>query len=272
MDTTDLGDRMKYYENKESKRQLMPMTPICIRLDGKNFSKYTKGLNRPYDERLTKLFIATTKYLVKETGAKIGFTESDEISLILYSDTFKSQTYLNMRVQKLTSVLCSMATAYFNANTGYHLPEGYELAVFDCRVWNVPNKTEAVNALLWREQDATKNSISMAASDYFSHKELQGKNSREKQDMLMSKGINWNVYPNHFKRGTFVQKQQVLKQYTSSELAELPAKHNAHKDPHGLYMRHEIVDMEMPIFSTVINREAVVFDAVMPITKGEDND
>ncbi len=264
MDKTDFGDRMKFYEGKETKRQLIPMLPICVRLDGNKFSKFTKGLRRPYDERLSKLFVETTKYLVELSGAKIGFTESDEISLILNSDSFKSQTFLNGKIHKLNSILSSNATAFFNANIHKYIPNWSNMATFDCRVWNVPNKIEAVNAILWREQDASKNSISMAASHYYSHKELQHKNSSEKQDMLMAKGINWNDYPSFFKRGVFVQSKTIEKKYTTDELDKLPLKHNARMNPNEVYTRNVMTEIDMPIFSTVVNRVGVVFDKEKP--------
>ena len=265
MDKTDFGDRMKHYEGIEGQRKLIPMLPICVRLDGKNFSKYTKKMQRPYDKRLAKLFIETTQFLVEETNAVIGYTQSDEISLILYSKTFKSQTYLNGRIQKLTSIISSMATAFFNEKIKITIPKQNQLAFFDCRVWNVPNKLEATNAILWREQDATKNSISMLASHHFSHKELHKKNSKDKLDMLRQKGINWNDCPSFFKRGSFIQKRIVKNKLTEKQLKELPLQHNARKNPDLEIERTEIGLLDMPIFTKVINRIDVVFNGAKPI-------
>jgi tRNA(His) 5'-end guanylyltransferase len=64
--------------------------------------------------------------------------------------------------------------------------------------------------MIWRQQDATRNSISMAASEYFSHKSLEGVSSNDKQERLFQeKGINWNDYPVKFKRGTVIKKEEV---------------------------------------------------------------
>lgn len=75
-------------------------------------------------------------------------------------------------------------------------------AYFDARVFNLP-KEEVANELYWRQSDASKNSVSQLAQMYFSHKELDGKTTAQRQDMLMlQKGINWNNLPTRLKRGT----------------------------------------------------------------------
>lgn len=182
-DKSDFGDRMKIYEQHEAGRRCLPLLPICARLDGRGFSKWTRGLNRPYDQRLSEIMIETTKFLVEESQAKIGYTQSDEISLIFG----ESEVFFDGKIQKLVSILASLATAKFNQEAttkliNHIIKSG--LAFFDCRIWTVPNQTEAANTLLWRELDATKNSISMAAQHYYSHKELDKKTSSEKQEML----------------------------------------------------------------------------------------
>jgi tRNA(His) guanylyltransferase len=146
MSEDDLGDRMKGYEMAEAGRMLIKTLPIMIRLDGKAFHTFTKGLKRPYDERLSTLMANTTKYLVEQTNALVGYTQSDEISLVLYSDDPLTQVYFDGRIQKLTSVVASMTTMYFNKFMASALPEKADkVALFDCRVWNVPTLEEAAN-------------------------------------------------------------------------------------------------------------------------------
>ena len=62
----DFGDRMKTYESQANNLSLIPNLPVIVRLDGKGFSKYTSGLNKPYDERFTQLMENTCKYLMKK--------------------------------------------------------------------------------------------------------------------------------------------------------------------------------------------------------------
>jgi tRNA(His) guanylyltransferase len=129
----------------------------------------------------------------------------DELTLILYNGgQSDSQVFFDGRVSNLTSGLASMATAKFYALVPSILPEKRDrLACFDGRVWTVPTEQEAVNGLLWRELDATRNSIQMAAQALFSHKQLHQKNRSEMQEMLWQKGINWQDYPARFKRGGY---------------------------------------------------------------------
>ncbi len=265
----DLGDRMKSFEGREAKHTLMPKLPIMARLDGKCFSKFTKGLERPYDTRMSSLMVQLSKKLVKEYNALISFTQSDEISLVLYSDT-ETQIPYGARVQKLVGDMTAFASVEFNKMLPDFIPEKQHLSPrFDCRVWNVPTKQEAANSILWRELDATKNSISMAAHEYFSHKSLHGKNGKEKMDLLMSKDINWNDYPPFFKRGTFVRRELIERKYTVDEIDKLPAKHQARTNPDLMVLRHEIMELAMPPFSKVTNRVGVIFNSEKPVTFGE---
>jgi len=262
----DFGDRMKLYENVESARRFMPLLPVCVRLDGRSFSKFTKGMKRPYDEKMSELMINTTKYMVEETNANIGYTQSDEISLVFYSDDFKSQIFFDGRIQKMTSTLAAMCSVYFNSKLPeYFLDKVKFMPTFDCRAWQVPSLVEAVNTILWREQDATKNSISMAARSYFSHKMLQDKNGSEMQEMLFSKGVNWNDYPTFFKRGTYIQRRKIVRKFTAGELDLLPEKHEARKNPDLKIERTEIRVLDLPPLSKVINRVEVIFEGIDPI-------
>lgn len=260
----DFGNRMKAYEKQEAGRRFMPLLPVYARIDGKGFSKFTKGLERPYDERMSRCMIETTKYLVKETNALIGYTQSDEISLAWYSDSVDSQIFFDGKIQKMVSVLASMATVKFNDMILDILPEKSDrFACFDARVFQLPSKMELTNTFLWREQDATKNAISMAARAHFSHKELHGKSGSEMQEMMWNAGTNFNDYPAFFKRGTFVQRVLEERFLTEEELSRIPEKHReeAVSEP---VTRSAIVEMDMPRFGSVTNRVGVVFDGEEP--------
>ena len=260
-----MGDRLKMFEGIEAGRILIPNLPICVRVDGRAFHTFTRGMNRPYDERMSKAMIETMKYIVQKTDACIGYVQSDEISLVL-SDI--KDPLFGGRVQKLTSVIAAMATAKFNDEIHKSFPDK-PLAEFDCRVWNVPSRTEAANTILWREFDATKNSISMAARSVYSDNQLLNKNSSDKQEMLWQKGINWDKYPVFFKRGTYARRVVMERKLTPDELKDLPEHHEARKNPDMVFTRSEIKEIEMPIFSTVENREEVIFDGAEPKVKND---
>ncbi|SOK58419.1 tRNAHis-5'-guanylyltransferase [Yersinia phage fHe-Yen9-04] len=204
-----LGDRIKLYEKMETSNKFMPGLPIYARIDGRSFSKFTNKMIKPYDQNLSRLMQEVTKYLVKETSACIGYTQSDEISLVFMQKSPESDIFFSGKKQKMVSVLAALATAKFIELALKFYPEecSNRLPVFDCRVFQVPNKSEAANCLIWRSQDAIRNSIQMAGRAVFSHKELDRKNQNDILDMLINeKGINWNDYPKFFKEGSFFQR------------------------------------------------------------------
>lgn len=263
----NLGDRMKAYEAHETTRRFLPMLPVYVRLDGRSFSSFTRGMERPFDPRMSAAMIATTKGLVEKTHARIGYTQSDEISLVWLAETVSGGYFFDGKIMKTVGVLAGLATALFareaaTAGLGEFLSR---LPHFDCRAIQLPTKAEAANMFLWRELDATKNAISMAARTHYSHKALDHKNSAEMQELLFDKGINFNDYPTFFKRGTFVRRITREREFTGDELAHIP---EAHRPLAGhLVMRSEIVSLDMPKFTTVSNREAVIFDGADPETE-----
>lgn len=201
---TPLSDRMKEYED-QTKIQFPNDSIIVARIDGRGFSKLTKKFDKPFDKWFTNTMIDTMKALVRETCATVGYTQSDEISLIWHTDNPEGQVFFNGKLQKLCSVCASIATAVFNSM--YNFDE-CNFAVFDCRVFTVPSKAEAVNYLFYRQKDCIRNSISMAAHERFGHKELIGKNTSQKLEMLTDAGISWNDYRTPNRIGTFAQRQQ----------------------------------------------------------------
>lgn len=203
MSTKDsLGDRMKAYESV-AQTKLMGRTPVVIRIDGKAFHTFTRGLQKPFDSVLGEAMSQTMLYLCENIqGAVLGYTQSDEISILLQDwATFETDAWFDNKVQKMVSVAASLATAKFNQC--YNHPRGENiLALFDARVFNMPFE-EVTNCLVWRQQDAVRNSIQSLSQAHFSHKELQGKNVNQLQDMLiLQRGINWNDIPTRYKRGT----------------------------------------------------------------------
>jgi tRNA(His) guanylyltransferase len=264
----DLGDRMKMYEMAEAGRRCMPLLPVVARIDGRSFSKFTSGLERPFDRRLSELMIDTVKYLVRETNAACGYTQSDEITLAWYSPSFDSQIIFDGRISKLVSVLASLTTVYFNHQLPQYMPAEYaaRLPHFDARVWNLPSLEEAANVLMWREFDAIKNSISMAARAHFSHKQIDNKNGLEMQAMLLEKGVDWNDYPDFFKRGTYIQRKKTLRKFTTDELERLPPKHEARQNPELMIERTDYVSLELPPLAKIKNRVELLFAGAAPET------
>lgn len=253
-----LGDRMKTYEYV-SRYYLTRRLPVIVRCDGRAFHTFTRGLKKPFDEIFVKTMQDTMQYLCENVqGCVLGYTQSDEITLVLvdYQDR-DSCAWFDDNIQKIVSVSASMATMAFNNNFSWnweeenrwaYRPDGTQndrdyantlyqklgKATFDSRVFNLP-KEEVINCLIWRQQDATRNSIQSVGQANFSHKELHGKNCSDIQDMLMlEKGINWNDYPTTLKRGSCCIKK--------------PFKINEGNDKETIRNKW-VIDNEIPIFT-----------------------
>jgi len=199
-----MGDRLKQFYEEAYKFKLPRRTNLLIRIDGKAFHTYTRGLKKPFDKDLMDDMAETTKYICENIqGAKIGYTQSDEISILVTDyDDINTSAWFDNQLSKIVSVSASLATSKFNS---LRFKRGFtKLAEFDSRVFIIPYKKEVINYFIWRQQDATRNSISGAAQANFSHTQLQGKNASEMQELLFQKGINWNYYIPNYKRGTTV--------------------------------------------------------------------
>lgn len=201
-----LGERMKGYE-KVAATRLMQKMPVLLRLDGKAFHTLTRGMERPYDTQLMSCMQDAARYLCEQIqGAQLAYQQSDEISLLLVDyQRQETQSWFNYEVQKMCSVAASLCTAAFTMAFRAQFPGHQAMPAFDARCWNLPAH-EVTNYFIWRQQDATRNSISMAAQTYYSPRQLHMVNSDVMQEMLHEKGINWNDYPVAFKRGVAICK------------------------------------------------------------------
>jgi tRNA(His) 5'-end guanylyltransferase len=226
MNKDSLGDRMKSHYENIPKTHLTRREPVIIRIDGKAFHTFTRGFQRPFDNILIESMQETMKYLCENIqGCKLGYCQSDEISLLITDyETINTAAWFDYQVQKMCSISASMATLAFNRafnekvesanidsyvglNVGFEYLSALDKAVekgamFDARCFSIP-KEEVCNYFIWRQQDATRNSIQMVGQANFSHKELQNKSCNEIQDMLMlEKNINWNDFDTVKKRGS----------------------------------------------------------------------
>ena len=219
-----LGGRMKDFYEDRTRHKLARRTNTIIRIDGKSFHTYTRGLDRPFDKGLMEDMDKTTEFLCQSIqGAKLGYVQSDEISILLTDyDDITTDAWFDGNLQKMASIAASLATAKFNQlrmarSTGNFYGqqiltaesiESFKLAMFDARVFQIPYQEEVINYFIWRQKDATRNSISSVAQSLYSPKELHGKKTDEMQEMIFQKGINWNDYTPREKRGSVIRKFQ----------------------------------------------------------------
>jgi tRNA(His) 5'-end guanylyltransferase len=250
----NLGDRMK--NNYESSYNVkLPMRlPVIIRLDGRSFHTYTKGLKkekgRPCDPNLEEVMNLTAKKLCEEIqGAQMAYVQSDEISVLVHNyKKITSESWFGNEIQKMVSISAAMASVEFTMNSPKIWGE-VKPAVFDSRVFVLP-EFEVVNSFIWRQQDCTRNSVQMLARSLFSHRECSFKNSAQLMDMcLILAGRNWNDEPTSFKRGRcIVQERRQIEG--------------------GNVRKSWVVDNEIPIFSK--DREYVQKFLAVEVEKKEE--
>lgn len=274
-DSDEFGDRMKGYEAAECARIFDPMLPIYARIDGRSFSRFTRDMQRPFDPDMTGCMVETTRHLVAEFHACIGYTQSDEISLAWLCDKPESEPLFGGKAHKLTSVLASFAAAAFAHELeqqfiGTQFTLRARLPHFDCRVYQLPSRMEAANAFLWRAMDARKNAVSMAARAHFSHKALHGKDQHDMRAMMAEAGTDFETaYPPKFKWGTWVRRVTFDRPFTADELERIPEKHRP--APDTLVTRSEVREIEMPEFHKVRNRVEVIFEGQEPNAEDQEH-
>lgn len=262
MTKDSLGDRMKRYENTH-RNYLTRRIPVIIRIDGKAFHTFTKGMKKPFDRLLMTTMQETMQYLCKNIqGCVFGYTQSDEITLVLTDyEKITTDAWFGYNIQKMASISGSMATLAFNKffrwefskMAGENMKEKisdaereyrmrvyakFDTAMFDSRVFTIP-KDEVCNCLIWRQQDATRNSIESVGQAYFSHNQLHRKTCNDIQEMLwQEKKINWNDFPIDCKRGACCYREQTQEEIKIENGETITVNRNKW-----------IIDREIPIFT-----------------------
>lgn len=233
MRRNNLSDRMKEYERAGEVR-LTRRLPMIIRLDGKAFHSWTRktGCVRPFDHALMDMMAGLTQYLAENvSGTVLGYTQSDEISLLVRDDqSIDTDAWFDKRLQKVVSIASALATYWFNANNVF---ERKVPAFFDARAFVLPER-EVRNYFIWRQEDATTNSLSMLAQSLYAHGELQGRKWSELQELCWKKGRNWNNLATAEKRGVCVYRHEVVRE-----------------GPNGPVTRMKFfIDREIPVFTS----------------------
>lgn len=180
----------------------------AIRVDGKNFSRFTKGMRRdyPFSEEFSYRMVSAARALANEvSGAVCVFTQSDEISVIFQDLAEESEKWMGGRIQKMSSIAAALSSVAFNDGTD-------DLAIFDGRAFDLGDDPDTVvDYLMERYESGVRNSVGMLASHHFSHKSLMGKGTGERKHMLREAGHPWEDVDPRFKHGTLMVKKMVLK-------------------------------------------------------------
>lgn len=229
-ESVPLEDRMKSYESKE---RIDASQPFVMRFDGHAFSRFTRGTHKPYDYNLNQAFAEVTKYLTKELGADLGYTHSDEISLLFWPKRTRDgekwrEPMFGGKIQKIISIAAGMCTMFFNQKLqqifenkedeykdedgqikGFYVRTQSSCAYFDCRIFQLPDDAEMFSYLFWRSKvDCKRNHVFELARRHFTKAELHKKGTGQRIQMLAEKDVDWDKEPACFRRGSFFKRKR----------------------------------------------------------------
>lgn len=257
MERDAFGDRMKGYEAAEAQRTLPPDLPVLVRIDGRRFSKFTRGFRKPFDPDLSGAMRETCRLLVEETGARAGYVQSDEISLILERRHEEDALPFSGRSQKIASTCASLATALFIRALHRTRPDRAldGLPSFDARAWSVPDRAEAANAILWRVQDARKNGISAACRSVARPSEMRGLSGPEMIALMRDRGVSFETdFVEADRLGTLYLRRSVIAPIKEATWARIPDRHR----PANRVVARSVV-AETPVSDLLTAPDRVVF-------------
>lgn len=196
---------------------------ILIRLDGRAFHSFTRGLERPFSHVLRECMLETTKHLAKTFNAKLAFVQSDEITLLIGYKVDEGEHMFRGKRDKLISLSSAEATLFFNDQIREKIPEKARMRPqFDSRITRCSNPEVPMLNFRWRQMDCVRNAIAMIAQAHISHSQLQGKNIQTQVQMLKDLGIEYESFSEFERLGTFVRRIRVDKELTQEQLDRIP--------------------------------------------------
>lgn len=210
---------MNIYEIEEKMRELecfhytkiLPQAWAIIRVDGRSFSNYTKErFEKPFDIKFNEMMVKTSQILLEEFNGVYGYTESDEISILLP----KNFDLFSRRVEKLVSISAGIASSAFSLEAG-------EPLCFDSRVWVGVSESQVIDYFMWRQSDASRCALNgwcywqlrkEGLSAQKASSLLENVNINKKNEILFQKGINFNNLPLWQRRGVGIYWENYLKE------------------------------------------------------------
>lgn len=185
-------------------RRTLPTGLTMVRLDGRAFHSYTRGLQRPFDATFAADMDATAAAVATEaSGCVAAYVQSDEISL-LFDDRgrLEGQAWFGGVTAKVTSISAALASVVLN-----ELRPGQGRALFDSRVFALPVPADVASYFVWRQRDCVKNSVSMAARARYSHSSMRGVNTDQLRERLAADGCPWEELDAGFRFGRLLTRE-----------------------------------------------------------------
>jgi tRNA(His) guanylyltransferase len=202
----ELGNRIKTQYEDRSRVMLPRRTYTILRVDGRAFHTFTRGMEKPFDFGLIeRMCSAAVECCADFQGCQFAYQQSDEVSFLLTDfEGIKTEAWFDNNLQKICSVGASAFTRAFNVGFSRH-------GMFDARAFTIADVNEVENYFIWRQSDATRNSMQMAAQAHYTQNELHQRAWSEMNEMLFAKGINFNDYPIRARRGVVIRKDSRTK-------------------------------------------------------------
>lgn len=273
-----LGKRMKRYEAVSNSATLIPDLPLYARIDGRHFSRLTKGLGYPFLScektgncwfGFAYLMQHVANELEKEFKCTVVETHSDEISLgwkNIKTAPFEGRYF------KLVSNLASFATSVF-VSTAWELYASKNSAKddspywkiiqrkpsFDCRVYQVPDLMELTNCFVWRQNDCIRGAINQFAQRFFTHKQLEGKSQDERLQMCLDAGYDFNTESEEIRYGYFIINRSVF--------ADMPEEFKKYhpENKTGKILRSKQIPMQVQDLGRMRNKMEYLFESAAPV-------
>lgn len=185
----NIGDRMKANYEDRARYYLTRRTPVIVRVDGRAFHTFTRGMNKPFDFGfMDAMRYAAGAVCDEAQGCKAAYIQSDEASFLLTDyDTLQTEAWFDSNKSKVETISASVMTAAFNQYIQRPV-----VAHFDARAFNIPRE-EVANYFLWRMLDWERNSVSMYCGAHFSPKQMHGQGRADQHEMLHSIDKNWTT-------------------------------------------------------------------------------
>ncbi|KAB0798192.1 hypothetical protein PPYR_09242 [Photinus pyralis] len=238
------NSKFEYVRNFESEDRLLPNCWIIVRIDGKNFHKYSSKHNftKPNDARALNLMNRSAFCVMKEyKDIVLSYGESDEYSFVLRKET---ELHNRRGTKLLTHITSLFSSSYvFHWRDYFHDQSMLYPPYFDGRIVLYPSDNNLRDYLSWRQVDTHINNLynttfwNLVQKGNLTNREAQerlsGTFSSDKNEILFSEfGINYNNEPIMFRKGTILLRKKI-------------------KNPH----RDKLHQVVLPIFEDMMHDE-----------------
>lgn len=206
-----LKDRIDSYQ-ETSDFKLLNKLPLIISINGRSFTKTTSIIDKPYCTKFAESMLsATLKLCLEIEGSVFSYQHNDEIVIVAKNDqSIETESWYDNKIQKICSVASSIATSAFKTHASQLNLNIVGEPIFTTQVFTVPNLSEAINTLIYKQQQNFYTSAQFACYYELSKKHdrenikdmLSGLTIDEKIGLLHQEcNIDFNEYPLSFRRG-----------------------------------------------------------------------